>query len=460
MSKVGNQIPPNSMETEIAVLGSMMLNEKAIWKANDYVSSEDFYSQKHSLIFDTINELDNSGVRVDIMTLSDGLQKKGHLDTVGGRGYLAKVLKEVGTSANIEQYCLILLQFSLRRAIISSGQISTQDAYKLDKDIFEIIDNLKEKIEELENKIKGSEYESNEMKLIYETVKFSEQIINGTIKKLDTPFIDVNKIMNFYEGEMLVIGGRPSMGKTAISLSLAHHWAKDFKVGFISAEMTALSLTKRRLCFYSGYNFKELDSDPVKLQRAKELLLKNTTENLIIDDRANSSYFNLRSRIKQMVVRDKVKVVIIDYLQLIKGKGENKRAEVGSLSNLFKSIAKEFMIRIVVLAQLNRESAKGTKPEHFYPRPDQLKEAGEIEQDADHIWLIHRPEVYSSAKVDILGRLEDPENLGLIIYCKQRNGGTDVIPVTYVKNKMQFTNFISSIDIGMGEYPESYYNNN
>lgn len=443
MNKVGNLIPPNSMEAEVAVLGAMILSEKAIWKATEILETSDFYSQSNSLVFDTINELHNQGIMIDVMTISDGLQKKGHLDTVGGRGYIAKLMKEVATSANVENYCLMLLEFSLRRLLIQSAGISVLDSYETDKSVFTTIDNLKIKIEELENRINSSDFEDNETELIYNTVDFTQKIISGEIKKLDSPFYDVNKLMNFYEGEMLVIGGRPSMGKTAIALTLTHHWARDFKVAFISAEMTAQALTKRRLSYYSGYTFKELDTDPIKLTKAKELLLANSNGNLIIDDRANFTYFNLRARIKQLVMKYGARVIFIDYLQLIKGKGENKRAEVGSLSNLLKNVAKELKIRIVVLAQLNRESAKGTKPEHFYPRPDQLKEAGEIEQDADHIWLIHRPEVYSSSEIVIDGTKYSPTNIALIIYCKQRNGATGVIPTTYIKEKMQFTNYIT-----------------
>ena len=442
-----SQQQPYSENSEKAVLGSMILNSNCIYSVSEELVSEDFYLEKHSLIFDALLQMSNNDDSINLITVSEQLKKNGHLNTVGGRSYLALILKDSSTSVDVNNYIKIVLENSIRRKTINLNQTSIGNSYNLTKDVFDNLSELNNSIEDIENKINAQSFETNNEKLILQTVEYNRKIINGEIERLDSPLIDLNKLMNFERGEMMVIGGRPSMGKTAIALTLSEYWSKTRKTAFISFEMSSEALTNRRLSFYSGYTKKELTTDSDKLNEAYELLMENETGNLIIDDRKDYHYNNIRGRFKRLVKEHKADIIIVDYLQLIPSIGGDKRTEVGKLSNLLKKVALELNIRMVVLAQLNRMSANGgLKHESYFPKPHHLKEAGEIEQDADHILLIHRPEKYLEVDINIDNRQEPVENLGMLFYEKQRNGDTGSIILTFEGNRMKYSNFISYHD--------------
>jgi replicative DNA helicase len=442
-----NQQLPYSETSEVAVLGSMILKPSLIYSVSEQLVGEDFYLEKHSLIFDALLEMSNNDDSINLITLTEQLKKSGNLKTVGDRVYLAKVLKDTSTSVDVENYIKIVLENSIRRKTINLNQSSISSSYNLTKDVFDTLSELNNNIEDIENKINSKSFETNNEKLILKTVDYNRKIINGEIERLDSPLIDLNRIMNFERGEMMVLGGRPSMGKTALALTLSEYWSKTRKTAFISFEMSSEALTNRRLSFYSGYTKKDLTTDIDKLNESYELLIKNETGNLIIDDRKDYHYNNIRGRFKRLVKEHKADIIIVDYLQLIPSIGNDKRTEVGKLSNLLKKIALELNIRMVVLAQLNRISANGgLKHESYFPKPHHLKEAGETEQDADHILLIHRPEKYMETDITIENRQEPVENLGILFYEKQRNGDTGSIILTFEGKKMKYSNFASYHD--------------
>jgi replicative DNA helicase len=440
--------PPFSYEAEMIVLSAMMQKGECIDIARGELVTSDFYNEKHCLIFDALIEMHDKDERINILSLEENLKKRVKSDVVPSRVQLAKILKESSTTQDLKQHILILLEKSLRRQVLEASRTALQKSYEEQSEIFDTIGELSYNAELIQSKIKSENLQLDNEKSINDAYEFGKGIITGKIQLLDTPLHDLNRKMMFLPGELLVVGGRPSMGKTALGLTFAEYWSMKHKTAFISLEMTDLALTLRRMSFYTGYSNRELLKDDDKLREARSKLIDMETNNLIIDDRSDYHYNNLKGRIKQLVKKYGVKVVIADYLQLFPSQGNSKREEVGNISNLLKAIAKELNIYMVCLAQLSRESAKGGKTHSsYFPKMDHLKEAGEIEQDADHILLVHRPEYYLPNKdINLANRQEPVANLGMLFYSKQRNGPTGIIPMTYEKPRMKFTNFLSCHD--------------
>lgn len=438
---------PNSQESEIAVLGAMMLNKRAIEKAIELLETIDFYNLRHQLIFKAICELYDLDSPIDIITLSDNLTKSGNLDIIGGRGYLAKVNKEVQTSANIEQYALIVLEKSIRRIVIDVCGVAINHMRNDEKNPFEILGLLNSLNEKIENKVSANEIK-NEADLIKTAVNDIREQNSGIQKKLDFSIYNLNKIVTFLKKDMLLIPGRPSMGKTAFALTEAEYWAsKGFKVLIMSMEMGAVALAMRRLSIHSGYDFKTLDKAGFELDEAESKTLKAVKGNLFIDDRSDITIYNAKARVSQAVRKYGIEIVIWDYGQLISGdKKDTKAVEMTGVSNILKRIGKELDLWNVVLLQFNRESAKGTKPIHVEPKLDQIRDSGTFEQDADIVIAPHRlamysqfkdmeyPNIYGESKVSV-------KNIGELIVLKQRNGKLAKVYCTYEGERMKWSDY-------------------
>lgn len=255
---MSNKELPSSTESEIAVLGAMMLRKEYIEKAIGLLSIEDFYLPRHQMVFKAISEMYTKDIPVDIITISDYLLKEGQLDLIGGRRYLAKINKEVGTGANIEKYGLIVLEQSLRRITIKGCGLVITHMENLQRDPLETLGLFKSVIDKIESKVNVEEVKS-EIELVNQAIKEIREEADGTAKKLNFSIYDLNKNVSFRKKDMLIIGGRPSMGKTAFALGEAEYWASlGFKVLIVSIEMSAISLAIRRLSMHSGHEFSTL----------------------------------------------------------------------------------------------------------------------------------------------------------------------------------------------------------
>lgn len=441
---VGNQAPPNSLEAETAVLGAMMLRKEYIEKAMELLSVDDFYSEKNRVVFKAITELYDRDIPTDIVMLSDHLLKAGKLDLVGGRGYLAKINMEVATGINVEKYALIVTENSLRRIAIQDCGVVINYMQDVGRSPFDTLGILKSTIDRLEEKVSISEIK-NEAELIKQAANDIREQNSGLQKKLDFSIYDLNKYVSFRKKDMLIIGGRPSMGKTAFALTEAEYWASlGFKVLIVSIEMSALSLATRRMSIHSGFDFKTLDRGGYELDRAEEMTLKAVKGNLFIDDRADITVYNAKARVMQAVRKYGIEIVIWDYVQLMKGQGGDRIQELSELSRTLKRIGKDLNLWNVVLAQLNRDSTKSAKPELLEPKLSELQGTGSLEQDADIAIFTHRLAVYNPDYVFPTFKNENrvpAKNVGELLIRKQRNGKIGKVQCSYDGERMQWKDY-------------------
>lgn len=437
----GKEVPSHSVEAEKAVIGAIMLKSSSYYKAIEHIQlPEMFYIDKHLLIFQALAEMITAGKEADIISLSELLRAKGQLEQIGGRGYLLQISKGIATSADIESHAMIVLEHYTRRKqvhIVGEGFKKRKDENPLAPMLY-----IREELDKLDNYI-FNEKPEEEKEHIIRVAEETKQRARGEIETFKTPFYDLNKHVELEKGDVVVIGARPSMGKTAFALTLAEFYQKTDPVLFLSAEMRKDALTKRRLSYYSSYSFKELNNDEDKVQEATELLLANSTGNLIIDDN-KISYDTIRGKVKRAVDKG-CKYVFYDYMQLIPSVGKDKKEKVANLSNLVANIGKEFGVISFELAQLNRDSAKNKYGMALIPAQEDLKETGDLEQDADHIWLLHRPEKYSSEKLKFPDdNYIDVDGLAFLKIAKQRNGESQqLLMLDFDGKRMKFNDRIS-----------------
>ncbi|MFN3194417.1 MAG: replicative DNA helicase [Chlorobiota bacterium] len=435
MVDVGKKSPPFSYEAEIGVLGAMLLTAKARDIAIDELQDTDFYEQKHLQLFQLLEEKHNNDEPIDLLTISETAKKRSlQLSRVD----IAKISRNVATSSNILEYCLLVKQFSISRQILNGAGEVINQIYNGKGEFIKAFELLKDTYETIESKLEKNEVET-EQTLVNRTVKGIEDIYNGVTPKLDFPIDSLNKVLSFYQKEYMVIGARSSVGKTAMALTLAEYWASlGFKVLFLSAEMGSEAMTKRRLSFHSGFTFKELENDMYKLKQAKEILERKLKGNLFIDDRSDLSARNLKARVKQAIRKDGIQIFIGDHAQLIIGHGKERRNEVDSISKAFKTTAKETNTWGVLLSQVGRESVKAKRR----PIKEDLKESGSLEEDADVVLLLDRPVTWSYEKDwDVDGEKVPINTVGTIEIGKQRNGALTLVYSCYRGNRMKWDNW-------------------
>lgn len=444
MNQVGNRIPPNSMEAEVAVLGAMMLKKEAILTASDIVSVDSFYSQKHKSIFLAILELAKHNQTVDIITLSEELIKQGKLDEVGGRGYLATINKAVATSVNIEQYALIVREREIRRQLIDVGGEIISSAYDMETEILNEVDIAEGKIFQIaESRMTKQAQSMPELnKQCFEYLKEMKQRTKTGITGIPTGLIDLDKYLaGLQDSELIIIAARPSMGKTALGLSMAKNIAEFGKsVAFFSLEMASNQLIIRLLSAKAKINQQKLRTGSTNQDEDQRIIKAISTMDdykLYIDDSSMMDIMDLRSKCRKLKSEHDIEVIFVDYLQLLRAKGhETREREISMISMTLKQIAKELNIPVVALAQLNR-SIESRPGKSRSPMLSDLRESGSIEQDADVIIFVQRAEVYG------LTEYEDktPTNgTAELIIGKQRNGPIGTVRTAFIKNYAQFDN--------------------
>ena len=444
---LGNKIPPHSLEAEIAVLGSMLLDKGAIAKVLEIISNDDaesFYNQANRIIFSVICDMFQKGFNVDLLTLTEEINKRGLLEQIGGAFYLAEINMKVPSAANVEQYARIIQEKYLKRLLIqTSGQILA-DAYDDSIDALEEIDDAENKIFQIAQKRfhKGYRKFKPIAKETFETINNLFHRKDKGITGINSGFPDLDKLTGgFQKSDLIIIAGRPSMGKTAFGLSIARNAAIkfNFPVAIFSIEMAAHQLVKRLMSAEAEINGNKLRDGSLSQKELKKLI--DTMDHIadapiVIDDSASLTVMELRAKSRRLIAEFGVKMIIVDYLQLMHApKSESREREISFISQNLKQLAKELNIPILALAQLNRvvESRKDKKP-----MLSDLRESGSIEQDADVVILIHRPEYYKIEKMDGDGR--SSEGLAEIIISKQRNGPTGTVILEFQKDFAKFNN--------------------
>src|SRR3972149_6350811 len=435
--------PPAAPEVEAAVLGAMLIEKEAVAKAVEFLTSSVFYIKAHQLIFSAMVALFEAGEPVDTLTVYEELQKREQLDETGGAVYLSKISQNISSAANIEYHAKIILEKEILRNLITSSHAIARAAYQATEDAFDLLDEAERKIFEItESHLKRSFTGMD--KAVREALEYIEAIHSKSNIKFSVPtgFYELDDMLGgFQKSDFIIIAARPSMGKTAFALSLARNAAIDHKipVGIFSLEMSTMQLIIRLLCAEGRLNAhlvrtgKLPSEDGMKLSKNAHKLIEAP---IYIDDPPAHTVLEIRAKARRLKVEKNIGLIIIDYLQLMQGpaKVESREREISHISRSLKSLAKELNIPVVALAQMNRAVETRTDKR---PQLSDLRESRSIEQDADVVMFLNRPEYYGMEK-DENG--EPWEGVAEVIVGKQRNGPTGMVKLAFVKEYARFEN--------------------
>lgn len=439
------KIPPQALELEEVVLGAMMIDKKGVDEAIDILSPGAFYKESHQHIFDAIQFLFQEGEPIDLLTVSSELRKKKRLASVGGEYYLIQLTQKVSSSAHIEYHCRIILQKFIQRSLIKISSEIIEEAYDESTDVFDLLDNAESKLYEVtQGNIKKSS--ESAQSLVSQAIKRIEEISNKQgLSGIPSGFSALDKLTSGWQpSDLIIVAARPGMGKTALTLSMARNIAvgHNIPVAFFSLEMSSVQLITRLISSETGLSSEKLRTGKLEKHEWQELNTKVKaleTAPLYIDDTPSLSIFDLRAKARRLSSQYGIQLIVIDYLQLMTGGGSNKSGnreqEISTISRNLKALAKELNIPVIALSQLSRavETRGGTKR----PLLSDLRESGAIEQDADIVSFIYRPEYYGIENWDDEGGSETAGQAEFIV-AKHRNGGLDNIRLSFVGNLGRF----------------------
>ena len=442
--------PPATPEIEASVLGAMMIEKEAVPKALELLKPESFYISAHRLIFEAMLSLFESGEPIDTVTLYEELKKRDQLEEAGGAVYLSKLSQNISSAANIEYHSKIILEKQILRGLISSSHEIAQAAYEGSSDAFDILDQAERKIFEITESHLSQSYQGMD-RAVRDALEYIEAIHSQTTQKFSVPtgFYELDEILGgFQKSDLIIIAARPSMGKTALALTLARNAAvdHDIPVGIFSLEMSTMQLIIRLLCAEGRLNAhlvrtgKLPNEEGVKLSKNAHRLIEAP---IFVDDSPAQTVLEIRAKARRLKVEKNVGMIIVDYLQLMQGpaNAESREREISHISRSLKSLAKELNIPVIALAQLNRAVETRTDKR---PQLSDLRESGSIEQDADVVMFLNRPEIY---KIEHFPDNSPTENVAELIVGKQRNGPTGEIRLAFIKEYARFENLAKARQI-------------
>jgi replicative DNA helicase len=434
---------PHSIEAEQGVLGSMLISPREIIaECVEKINENYFYVPAHQTIYTMLVELWNAGQGIDLITFTQVLRDRNLLETVGGAAAVTSLFTFVPTAANVTYYLEIVRDKYILRQIIAACTESVRRSFEEQDEVHNLLDEVEQKIFSVgEDRFKGQVLTMKDQ--VMEAIEAIEQLYErrGGITGIATGFAELDRMTNgLHDGEMIVIAARPSMGKTALAMNIAEHVAINEKlpVAVFSLEMSSQQLVQRLLCSRARVNLQKVrdgflaERDFPSLTAAASKLAE---AQIFIDDSASLSILELRAKARRLKAQKDIKLIVVDYLQLLRSTTrraqDNRQLEISEISSGLKGLAKELKVPVLVLAQLNRqpEARTGGKP-----RLSDLRESGSIEQDADLVGLLVRPEIYEE---DEDARAEKAGEAELII-AKQRNGPVGEIALTFLK---EFTRF-------------------
>ncbi len=446
---VNSRIPPHNIEAEQSVLGSILLKDHGLLQVNEHISAVDFYRDSHRLIFEAMAELFDRGEPQDLVTLSSYLKDTNQLETIGGASYLATLTSIVPVTANIESYARIIRQKSILRNLIRVSSDVANRCFEEQDDIDQLVDEAEQSIFEIAGNKSGTVFTSLK-KIIPESFKTVEKLYERKelITGVPTGYTELDKMTaGLQASDLVVLAGRPSMGKTALALNIAQHAALVDKTGVavFSLEMSKEQLAMRLLSSVGRIDSQKIrtgrlrNEDWPHLSRAAGMLSEAP---IFIDDTPALSIPEMRSKMRRLASQNDIGLILVDYLQLMRGRAsENRTQEISDISRSLKALAKEHKVPVLALSQLNRGLESRTDKR---PMMSDLRESGAIEQDADVICFIYRDEVYNKS--------EDNPDKGIaeIIIGKQRNGPTGITRLFFKKEYTMFENLSTYDDPHQG----------
>lgn len=442
------RVPPQNLEAEQSVLGAILLDNEAINQALEVLSSEDFYRESHREIFRAMTELSDRSQPVDAITLTDLLKGRGRLEVVGGPAYIGELAAAVPTAANIAHYARIVREKAVLRSLASIATEIASSAYDSPVSVDEFLDEAEHRVFEIsERRITASFHPMRE--LTRDSLKLIERLYERREMVTGVPsgFIDLDRITaGFQPADLVVIAGRPSMGKTALALNVAAYAAleADPRVGvaFFSLEMSREQLVLRLLCSEARVDSAKTRAGYLAdrdFQRLAEAAVRLSEAPIFVDDSSDITPMTLKAKCRRLA-RDpsaNLGLIIVDYLQLMRASrpGESREKEIAEISRALKALAKELKVPVIALSQLNRQVE--SRPDRR-PLLADLRESGAIEQDADVIAFIYRDEMYH--------RDSKEPGVAEVIVAKQRNGPTDIAKLTYMNQFTRFENYAPAED--------------
>ncbi len=435
----GERLPPQSREAERCVLGSMLRDNGIIGDVVQIVRADNFYLDAHQKIFHGIVALYDRGQPVDLVMLAEYLNEQKQIEDIGGYGYLGELWDAAPTAANAEHYARIVRDKGLVRHLIHSSTEILRDAYDQIMPADELLEAAERKILDIAQMgITSQTFTLDQaVKEAYDRIDTRSQRDEFSISGLPTGYIDLDdKTAGLQNSELVIIAARPSVGKTAFALNIARHIAVEDSrpVFFVSLEQSRIEIAERLLCCQARVDSHKLrkgqlnSEDMRKLIEAGDML---RSAKVFIDDTPGLGMLRIAANARRLKLRHNIKIMFVDYLQLIEpdNRRDSRQEQVAAISRRLKHLARELQIPVVALAQVNRSSED--RQDHR-PRLADLRESGSIEQDADTVMLLHRPEMYEPGQNE--GTVE-------VLIGKQRNGPTGEVTLTYLKQYMRYENF-------------------
>lgn len=446
------KLPPQALDLEESVLGALMLEKEALTNIIDILKPENFYKDAHKEIYQAIIDLFNNSQPIDLLTVTNQLKKNGTLDIVGGSYYVTKLTTRVNSASNIEFHSRIILEQSIKRELINISSKVQKDAYEDTIDVFDLLDQTEQSLFDVSESHIRKNYKKvqNLMKEAIDELETKKEKKDG-ITGVPSGFIDLDTITSGWQpSDLVIVAGRPSMGKTAFVLSLIRNASIDHNLpmGIFSLEMSSLQLVNRLISSEA-----ELDSDKIRKGNLKDYewqqLLHKTDllqkAPIFIDDTPALSILELRAKARRLKSQHDIQCIIVDYLQLMTSEygktSGNREQEIASISRSLKAVAKELNIPVIALSQLSR--AVETRGGDKRPVLSDLRESGSIEQDADMVMFIYRAEKY-----DITEDEDGESTIGVaeLLLRKNRNGPTGKVKLKFVERFAKFVdkNYIDS----------------
>ena len=429
LSTAFSAVPPQSIEAERSVLGALLQDGRAVSIAMEMLQEDDFYTPAHREIYSAIRALAQQSTAVDLVTVDAELSRRGTLNGVGGLQY-------VPTTANVQYYITIVLEKSTLRRLIQAASTISRNCYEQRLDLKDILSHAEKSIFDIVMRRTGGEQLVHIREVLYTTYAQIEELarLQGKVAGVTTGFTQLDRLLTgMHGGELILMGARPSMGKTSIALNMAAAAArKGFGVAIFSLEMPREQIAMRLLCGDARVDMQHVrsgtlrDKEWIKLAQTVNPL---SNEKVYIDDTAGLTPMQMRSRVRRIMLEKGLDLVIIDYLQLMgaDGKSENRQQEVSEISRRLKAIALELKIPILACAQLSRANTQRTVKR---PMLSDLRDSGSIEQDADVVMFLHREAYYDQTS--------EETNTAEVIIAKQRNGPLGTVKLNWLS---EFTLF-------------------
>jgi len=432
-----DKLPPQNIEAEQSILGAILIDNDALPKALEILDPEDFYKQPHRKIFNVMIELFEKSEPIDMITLTDDLKRRDEIEAVGGISYLSSLVNMIPTAANVKYHSKIVREKALLRGLLRSATEIAGRVYEDNLDAEELVDYAERSIFDISDKrIKASFVTLKEV--IKDSFEMIERLYDKkeTVSGVPSGFRDLDDLTTgFQKGDLIVVGGRPSMGKTAFSLNVAQHVGLELKepVAIFSLEMAKEQLAFRMLCSEAMVDSSSIRKGFIKKEDWHKLTsaASNLTgAPIFIDDSSGINALELRAKARRLKMEHGLSLVIVDYLQLMRGRGsfERREQEISEISRSLKALAKELSVPVIAVSQLNRSVEQRRPPT---PILADLRESGAIEQDADVILFLYRDEIYNK---------EAKKGQAEVIIAKQRNGPTGTVNLSFISNCTRFLN--------------------